>query len=102
MFVFAQHAIQSGDWHGNSLAYWTAQYVGVADVRNNPWIYIKSRWVKAMNDCLAESDLPAIPTPRATLPAPGNTHSQTQAQHYLGLMREKLGVSDGKKVVHHG
>jgi len=96
LFVFAQHAIHLGDWQGNRLAYWTTQFVGAADVRNNPWIYIKSRWVKTLNDCLAETVLPEIPPPRAALPAPGTTHSKDVANHHLALIRERLGMLDGK------
>lgn len=98
LFVFAQHAIQAGDWQGNRLAYWTAQFVGVADVRNNPWLYIKSRWTKALNDCIAESELPEIPAPRSALPAPGNTHKDNSdvARHNLCLMKQRLGMVDGE------
>lgn len=93
LYIGASNAVTDGRWQ-SKLAYWSAQSVGVFEVRNEPYKRMESRWKKAVDELLEDGELPEIPPRREALPAPGR---QSISREDASKRAAGLGVSVGSK-----
>lgn len=72
--------------------FWAAQSIGEHDM-NQPWQVIKTRWVAALSEMLAEPTLPKIEpyVQQAKLPSPGQTSiAPDEAKKRIGEISGKI------------
>lgn len=97
LYTSAALAISSGIWD-SKLAYWATQSCGPFEVRNEPYRRMEARWKKAVDELLADGELPEIPPRREALPPPGRTSiSKDDAANRVVELGLVVGKSDPRK-----
>ena len=72
--------------------YWTAAKIGAHDLKEKPWVQIKTRWTAAFDETLAAGIWPEIPPHREALPAPGQTSiTREEADKRISEISAKVG-----------
>lgn len=69
--------------------YWAAQRFGRFELRTATWQKAGERWIKLLDDALADPDLPEIPEHKA-LPAPAASYSQEAGRAALQSIKGML------------
>lgn len=89
------------DTWSNPAIYWAAQAIGNFDM-NQPWATIKTRWIAALNEMLAEPTLPDVPAFAVALPAPGEliTQPEEARSRMAGILRMIQPKTDFKAWAH--
>ena len=80
-----------GAW-STKAAYWASIDVSAFDLLNLTWPQIKGRWTKALNERLADPNLPEIPEPPKRLVAP-----EVPLDRNVERLHEMLASLTGKK-----
>jgi hypothetical protein len=93
LFSGAAVSVSTGKWE-NRLAYWATQSVGSFEVRNEPYVRMKTRWTKAIDELLEDGELPEIPPGREALPAPGK---QSISKEEAAMRVNELGLDPKRK-----
>jgi hypothetical protein len=93
LFAGSAVSVSTGKWE-NRLAYWATQSVGSFEVRNEPYVRMKTRWTKAIDELLEDGELPEIPPGREALPAPGK---QSISKEEAAMRVNELGLDPKRK-----
>jgi len=78
--------------------YWAAVKIGAFDLFNAPYVAIKGRWQRALDEAMAKPQLPEIPPRLAALPPPGRT--ATTIEQGRKRMAEIMAGFGTSKIIH--
>lgn len=70
--------------------FWASVAIGQYNLRNAVWSAMQSRWTVALKQEMEKGEWPEIPTPRLSLPEPGQTTSKEAATQALSNIRAMM------------
>lgn len=81
------------DVWSNPAIFWASLHISYFDLMNNNYAQNKSRWIAALDEFLARSDVMPVPEAKVALPPVGATHTPEVAQEGLQRIRAMLKTS---------